>query len=271
MNTLKNHLILYDAECPMCRVYTKAFVSTGLLDANGRAAYQHTPEAACPMVDRQRAVDEIALVNKTTGEVSYGIHSLFKLFAIAIPALKPVFEFKPLIWLMSKVYAFISYNRRVIIPANSDQYIYQPTFKLNYRIAYLLFTWAVTAYILTTYAHLLYLLPAGASYCGYLICGGQLFFQGLIISMVSKDKTWSYLGNMMTISLAGALLLLPGLLIAACFSMPPLFYTGYFTAIAGLMLMEHIRRTKLLKLGRALTISWICYGLLVAAICFLIK
>jgi hypothetical protein len=272
MNTLKNYLILYDAECPMCSIYTKAFVNTGLLEQNGRAAYQEMPEAACPMVDRQRAVNEIALVNQTTGEVSYGIHSLFKIFAVAVPILKPVFEFSPLIWLMSKAYAFISYNRRVIIPAAGEYYAYQPTFKLNYRIAYLLFTWVLTACILTTYAHLMYgLLPVGTSYREYLICGGQILFQGLMISIIAKEKRWTYLGNMMTISFAGALLLLPGLVIANFISFPPIFYVCYFMGVAGLMFLEHIRRTKLLKLGWTLTISWACYRLLVLLLIFLNK
>jgi predicted DCC family thiol-disulfide oxidoreductase YuxK len=70
MKTLQNHLILYDAECPMCNLYTKAFVSSGLLGQDGRAAYQDVDNSVCPMVDRQRAVNEIALVNQTTGEVN---------------------------------------------------------------------------------------------------------------------------------------------------------------------------------------------------------
>ena len=272
MNTLKNHLILYDAECPMCSLYTKAFVNTGLLEESGRAAYQETPEAACPLIDRQRAVNEIALVNRATGEVSYGIRSLFKIFSVAIPAFKPVFEFAPLIWVMTRVYAFISYNRRVIIPAADEQYAYQPTFKLNYRIAYLLFTWAITGYILTAYVQLIDgLLPVGASYREYLVCGGQVFFQALVISIIAKTKKWAYLGNMMTISFAGALLLLPGLIIAACFNLPPLFYVCYFMGVAGLMLLEHIRRTRLLKLDWALTISWVSYRLLVLLLIFLTR
>jgi len=269
MNTLKNYLILYDAECPMCGLYTKAFVNAGLLEQEGRVAYQQTPETTCPMVDRQRAVNEIALVNKTTGEVDYGIRSLFRILATAMPVFKPVFAFKPFIWLMSKFYAFISYNRRVIIPAANEQYAYQPTFKLNYRIAYLVFTWALTAFILTAYVHLMYgLLPVGTCYREYLVCGGQLFFQGIVVSIIVKDKKWAYLGNMMTISFAGALLLLPGLVIAAFFTLPPLFYVAYFMCVAGLMLLEHIRRTKLLKLGWALTISWVCYRLMVLGIIF---
>lgn len=271
MNTLKNHLILFDAECPMCSLYTKAFVKTGLLEPDGRAAYQDAFET-CPMIDRQRAVNEIALINQTTGEVSYGIKSLFKLFAAAMPLLKPLLEYAPFIWLMSRVYAFISYNRRVIIPADSEQYLYQPTFKLSYRIAYLFFTWAFTAYILTAYVHLIYgLLPVGTIYREYLVCGGQVFFQGVIISIIANNKKWAYLGNMMTISFAGALLLLPGLILGAYFSIPPIYYVGYFMSVAGMMFLEHIRRTKLLKLGWALSISWACYRLLVLLLIFLVK
>ena len=260
MNTLKNYLILYDAECPMCSIYTKAFVNTGLIEQNGRASYQETPEATCPLVDRQRAVNEIALVNQTTGEVTYGIQSLFKVFAAAVPFLKPLFELKPFLWLMNKAYAFISYNRRVIIPAASEQYAYQPTFKLNYRVAYLLFTWALTAYILTAYVHLMYgLLPVGTGYREYLVCGGQIFFQGFIVSIIASAKKWAYLGNMMTISFAGGLLLLLMMSLSHFVKLSAIAYSVYFLAVAGLMFLEHIRRTKLLNLGYTLTITWVLY------------
>jgi predicted DCC family thiol-disulfide oxidoreductase YuxK len=274
MTTLNNYLILFDAECPLCRVYTRAMVTTGILEDKGRAAYQQTDAAACPMVDRQRAVNEIALVNQTTGEVTYGIESLFKVVGTVMPFLNPLFLFRPFVWLMSKVYAFISFNRRVIIPADTaaESYQFQPTFKLNYRVAYLLFTWAVTACILTVYVHLMYgLLPQGTAYREYLVCGGQMFFQGIMISFIAKDKFWAYLGNMMTISFAGALLLLPGFLLAKWFTLSPVFFVLYFLTVAGLMFLEHMRRTKLLKLGWALTISWACYRLMVLAFIFLVN
>lgn len=272
MKTLKDHLILFDAECPMCGLYTKAFVYAGLLDKNGRAAYQRYPAEACPLLDRQRAVNEIALVNQQTGEVTYGIHSLLKVFGTAMPLFKPVFEFVPLVWLLSKVYAFISYNRRVIIPAAADSFEYQPTFKLHYRIAYLLFSWIVTAYILSAYVHLLTgLLPQGTAYREYLISGVQLLYQGVAVCLIARDKAWAYLGNMMTISLAGALALTPGILIAHWLHIGPLFYTIYFMAVAGMMFLEHIRRTRLLNLGWALSINWAAYRAAVLLIILLIK
>src|ERR1700761_5494244 len=117
MKTLKDHLILYDAECPMCKVYTQAFTSTGMLDNDGRAPYQNLKGFFCPTVDRKRAVNEIALVNTKTGEVTYGIDSLFKVIGNACPIFKPLFACKPFGTAMRKLYAFISYNRKVIIPA----------------------------------------------------------------------------------------------------------------------------------------------------------
>lgn len=270
MKSLQNHIILYDAECPMCQLYTKAFTQSGMLDANGRASYQHMPQETCTLVDRQRAVNEIALVNTQTGEVDYGIDSLFKVFGNAWPKLKALFGFGPFIWLMRKVYAFISYNRRVIIPATHEQEGgIQPTFRLSYRLLYLVFTWLVVAVILTSYAaHLTPLVPLGSTYREYLICGGQILFQGIIISWYAPAKRWDYLGNMMTISLAGSFLLLPVLLLARFVALNPIVCTVCFMGVAGLMFLEHIRRTQLLKLGWLLTITWMIYRLLVLLLIF---
>jgi hypothetical protein len=156
MKTLKDHIILYDAECPMCSLYTSAFVSTGMLDSQGRAPYQDMPVFACPLVDRQRAVNEIALIDKTTGEVRYGIDSLFAVIGASFPFFKPLFKWQPFHWAMRKLYAFISYNRKVIIPApKAVSHGIQPSFKLHYRIAFLLFAAVVVGGILTAYAKLL--------------------------------------------------------------------------------------------------------------------
>ena len=273
MKTLENHIILFDGECPMCKAYTQAFVSSGMLGANGRAAYQNSMDDVCPVIDRQRAVNEIALINLENGEVTYGIQSLFLVIGNTCPVFKPLFDFKPFEWLMSKIYAFISYNRRVIIPSDTtgDSYPYQPTFKLHYRMAYLLFTWFCTGFILTRYAHLLTgVVPLGGPLREYFICGGQIIFQGIIISTYARSKVWNYLGNMMTISFAGSLLLLVQIVLHNWFSLPAMAFPLYFMAVAGLMFLEHIRRTKLLNLGWTLTITWALYraillvGILVA-------
>jgi len=259
MKTLKNHILLYDSECPMCSVYSHAFTTSGMLDTDGRAPYQKMPSIVCPVVDRQRAVNEIALVNTSTGEVSYGIHSLFKIIAHSFPALKPLFSWQPFVWLMTKLYAFISYNRKVIIPAPNNSPM-QPSFSLRHRMAWLLFSLLISGLILTRYARLLTgLIPGGGAYREYLICTGQLAFQGAIAVLLTRKHHvyWDYLGNMMTISLAGSLLLLPAL--AAHTILTPTLAALYFLFVAGCMLLEHIRRTKLLGLGWILSATWTAY------------
>jgi hypothetical protein len=269
MKTLKNHLILFDAECAMCRVYTKAFVKTSMLDGGGHAAYQNTLDFVCPVIDKQKAVDEIALVNLKNGEVTYGVKSLFKIIGHTCPFLNPLFSFSVFAWIMGKVYRFISYNRRVIIPAGKtgNAYAFQPAFKIHYRIAYLLFTWFGTGCTLTAYAHLLVpVVPLGNAYREYLICGGQIVFQGLVICCYAKDKLWSYLGNMMTISFAGSLLLIIATPVSHLLHWPAPIFTVYFIGVAGIMFLEHVRRTKLLGLGWVPTITWVLYRVVLLVI-----
>ena len=266
MKTLENHMILFDAECPMCKACTNAFVKTGMLDDNGRASYQDEMNTVCPLIDKQRAVNEIALVNLENGEVTYGVKSLFTIIGNACPVFGPLFSFSPFIWLMSKVYAFIAYNRRVIIPAGKigDRCIYQPAFKIHYRMAYLLFTWFCTGFILSRYAHLLVgMVPPGNQWREYFICGGQIIFQGIVISTFAKGELWNYLGNMMTISFAGSLLLLLPLITSIWVPIPTFYFAVYFIGVAALMFLEHIRRTKLLGLGWVMTVTWVLYRVMV--------
>jgi hypothetical protein len=183
--------------------------------------------AVCPLVDRQRAVNEIALVDTQTGEVSYGVESLFKVIGNSFPLFKPLFGFAPFVWLMKKVYAFISYNRRVIIPAGHDvQGAYNQALGWATASSTLhLPGWPWVA-VLTAYAHhLTPLVPIGDPLREYFICGGQVLFQGVVISLYAPAKRWEYLGNMMTISLAGALLLLPVLLLAEFITLTPIICT----------------------------------------------
>lgn len=238
-----------------------------MLDANGRKPYQEIPINICPYVDMKRAVNEIALVNTETGQVSYGVASIFKILGNTMPIFKPLFALQPFVCLMSKVYALVSYNRKVIIPAKAKANELLPDFKLHYRLIYLLLSWFIAAYILTNYAKVISPeIPFGNAYREYFICGGQILFQGLVCLLYRPAKTWDYLGNMMTISLAGSFLLLPMLWIGNALHLNTLLYIAYFLLVAGLMFLEHLRRSKILGLGLILSASWVIYRLGILAL-----
>jgi hypothetical protein len=268
MKTLSNHTIIYDDECPMCDLYTGAFVKTGMLDKKGRAPFSGASDLLMQTVDKKRACNEIALVDNASGEVTYGIESLFRIIANSAPFLKPLFNQGWFSLAMQKLYSFISYNRKVIIPGKTYEsgQVCTPSFNLTYRIAYIIMAWLVSSYILNHYSALLVpLVPASNFYREFMICGGQILFQAIIICILRKDRVIHYLGNMMTISLAGSLLLAIAIPLKM-FINEPLFFAGYFMIVVGLMFMEHLRRIKLLGIHAFATASWVLYRLLVLSL-----
>lgn len=266
MKNLEDHKILYDEVCPMCDFYSGAFVKTGMLPKDGRLPYQQLPEGMHSVVDCRRAVNEIALVNTKTGQVAYGVQSLFLILQHSFPVLKPLFRSKSFFWLADKAYKFVSYNRRLIMPAQVaiTSSLNEPAFHRAYRLLYLLLAWLFTATFLNQYSvHLQPLIPVGNFYREWLICGGQILWQSAILRIGNAGNRRDYLGNMMTISLVGALALLLVLAVGSFFSFGPHFYAGAFLFVAGLMLVEHMRRVKLLGLNWILTLSWAVYRLVV--------
>jgi len=265
MKILKNHTILYDEVCPMCNAYTGAFIKTGMLDKNGRESYQNMPPDLSVRIDCARAVNEIALIDRQTGEVHYGVKSLFIIIQNSFPVLRSLFNCRPFAWLMDKFYKFISYNRRVMMPSAKEiaGSMNDPSFNAKYRIAYLILTWIITGFILFNYSKLLEgVIPPGNFYREFLICGGQIFWQLLFVTLTNKHKSWDYLGTMMTVSFAGGLLLLIGLGISNFLSPSPFAFATYFAMVAGLMLLEHIRRTRILKLSWTLSLTWVLYRII---------
>lgn len=69
---------------------------------------------------------------------------------------------------------------------------------------------------------------------------------------------------MMTISLVGAIALGLFLVMGKLLALEsPFVYLGFFGAVVFCMLLEHLRRTRILALGNWLTASWILYRLVI--------
>jgi hypothetical protein len=256
VKTLSDHTLIYDNECPMCSLYTNAFVKTGMLDEQGRQCYSQN---LSHKIDLSRARNEIALVNRKTGEVIYGIDSLFKIVSNSITFLKPLFNSRVFRFLVSKFYSFISFNRKVIAPGKRFEAPGSciPDFHAGYRMAYIIFAWIVSSLIFWKYSLWI------SSTIGFLrvlaLAGIQIMLQFFTINLFRKDRAFHYLGNMMTISLAGAVALLPIINLNHFTSIPFWLVVGYFVLILTLMFFEHLRRLKLLELNRVLTFSWTLY------------
>jgi len=249
----------------MCKEYTKAFVKTGMLDKNGREAYTEAVNSNHPNIDWNRARNEIAMINKKDGKVTYGAESVLTIIGNSFPVFQPLFNLSLFKFLIKRLYFFISYNRKVVAPGKVFEgcNTCTPDMNYTYRWAYIVFAWLVTSVILVSYATLAVpLFPESGFAREFIVCGGQIIFQGAIVLMVRKERVIHYLGNVMTISLGGALLLAPMLLVSR-FIDSNLFFIGYFMIVVALMFFEHLRRMKILELPWLISATWVLYRFLV--------
>jgi predicted DCC family thiol-disulfide oxidoreductase YuxK len=268
MKTLTGYTLLYDAECPLCSGYTNAFVKTGMLDGKGRVPYQQLDPAWQPFVDTRRAVNEIALLNRQTGEVTYGVNSLVQVLQHSIPLFRILSRTPGFYWMATRAYRLISYNRRLIIPASHERSgSCPPAFHAGYRALFILLGCFFTAFILNRYSLLLQpYLEAGSFGRELLVCAGQLAWQGGIVFLLLRRRVADYLGNLITISIAGAVLLAVLLLVDTVVKVSALVALGWFGLVVTLMLLEHVRRVKLLRLTGWESVSWVVYRILVLLI-----
>lgn len=264
MKTLKNHTLIYDNECPMCNIYSKGFIKCGMLDENGREAFTDLSFKNKDLIDFNRAKNEIALVDHEKSKVIYGLDSLLLIIGNSFPVLEKTARIKPLYWFFKKLYSFVSYNRKQIIPSAKDRHeeACVPDFNLKYRLAYMAFVIFFSGYILSIFSPKLGLNLTQNFWRELAICSGQMIWQALFLKTYLKDKIWNYLGNMMTVSLIGTLLLIPALFLNINENVSVI----YFGTIVFIMLLEHLRRCRILKLNLLPTISWVVFRITVLVI-----
>src|SRR5687768_1351216 len=134
-----NKILIYDDNCPLCTWYTGIFVKCGLLPAEGRKAFSVIDPALFDKIDFAKSRNEIPLIDTPTGKVFYGIDSLLEILDQKIPLIKRICNFKPLKWLLHKLYRFISYNRKVVVARKCSNGAIDctPDFNYFYRILFM--------------------------------------------------------------------------------------------------------------------------------------
>jgi predicted DCC family thiol-disulfide oxidoreductase YuxK len=138
MKTLRHKIILYDDVCPLCKTYTKGFVSLGWLLPEHRIGFSEAPPALLGRIDLDRARHEIPLHDIESGETLYGKDALFYILGEALPLLKPLFRFPLFRAAVFGLYQLITYNRRVIAGSRKPERGFDcaPDFNVFYRVLY---------------------------------------------------------------------------------------------------------------------------------------
>jgi predicted DCC family thiol-disulfide oxidoreductase YuxK len=267
MKTLENNILIYDCECPMCNLYSGAFIKTGMLDQNGRMPYDQMTDTVKGLIDLDRSRNEIALVNTEKKEVLYGLDSLLHILGNRFPFIHTIFRFPPLYWLMKRCYSFISYNRKVIAPAKvlDAQGSCTPDYHIKYRWSFIILSSLLIAWILNLYFRNVSFIKDQPH--GFLIelafITNQLIIQGLLVAGIRENRAVHYLGHNSTVSLIGALLLLPAIWFSKLLlGISEYLYIAYFAIPVIVMFWQHVRRVRILALPYGITVSWILYRMI---------
>ena len=244
MKTLANQTLLYDEDCPLCRAYTSGFIKAGMLDENGKKSYCQLSDEEQKFIDVKRASNEIALVDNDNKTVIYGIDSLLKIIGYSFPWIAKIGNLKPIKIFLKKLYSFISYNRKVIIPGKINKEIRLqcvPNFNYKYRILYILFAVIVSSYLIKKY------IPTILVTKIIVILTLLISIQSILILKYSKDILLNYLGNFATSILFGSLLLVPILILKLFINLPSITFKIYSILIISVIIFDVFRRIQIIK------------------------
>ncbi len=266
METENQQVLIYDKDCPFCRWYTGMFVRTGLLTETGRLPYNEALDDPTLIFDPVVSRNKIALVDRNSGNVKYGIDSLLAVIGKRFKWIEKVGKFPLFYWPLFMLYNFISYNRKVIAPSKCDGSCNcAPDRSYFWRIVFIVFCGYIVNIATGLYfsIHLEKYFIGDPFYTDVVFFSAQIAFQFVVFKLLKQPNFYDYAGQVSFVSALGAFLLLffhyglnilqqigiqTEMLAPLCYGMVYMF-----------MLYEHMRRVKLLQLSGWLTISWIVF------------
>lgn len=276
MEQNKDFVLIYDADCPMCRWYTGEFVKHQLLSKNGREAYHQIGAYTQTKVDMQKAKNHIALLNKKTGQVTYGFDSLVAIVGARWQWIKTISTNKIIAPFFAAVYDFISYNRKVIAPSASRGYLdCIPEKNLVMRTIFIIICMLFVEitggiYFSTWFSEKTYY--SDLAMRESLLFVSQILFQGIMTFVFREKRVYDYLGHVAVVSAFGGLLLIP--LHAGLLYIQYLGLQIDFLSAAGLgavimaMFIEHKRRVNLMGYHKALSYTWVLFRIILFFVIF---
>ncbi len=271
---VKAQYLLYDENCPLCVWYTRLFVKYGFIQNETRISYQKAIASESLSFDEERAKSEIALV--TEGEsTTYGVDSMLKVMANRWSIVRTIGRFFPIYWMLQVLYRFISFNRKIIAPTIcKDNCSCTPKFHPFWRAMFIVFCGVMTYWLVGNYfnsALSVYLRNNKFSH-EFTLFAAQLLFQTAVFKLLKQHDLYTYLGHISFISLLGALALGGSQVVLATMSSfgleTALLAPVILGVVVSLMLIEHIRRVKLLGLSSWLTVSLLVFRILIYPIVF---
>ncbi len=249
-----NKVLIYDTDCPLCRVYTKGLVVAGALPNSARQSNASiTDEKLMHQLDPVRSKHEIPLLDLDTGETQYGVDAVLTLLSGTWPRFTRFVRETVLFELARKFYAFISYNRRIIVPATTERWHIMdltPDFNAVYRSIFL-----VLLYAALLVSHLA--IVGQVDLLGVGLLAAQVGWASVYIARHSTQtrlaNTLDYVGHLGMSILVGGILKATG----AALHVHELLLAG-----SAVMVWQHVVRLRVMQLPDYLNLPFVAFVLL---------
>lgn len=262
MKALPDKAIIYDSNCPMCSLYTGGFVKWGLLEKQNRISFDELDSTTLSgQLDLHQAKHQIPLIDLQGGKTIYGLDALLFIIGSKIPFIHCIFRFKPIYAFWAGLYDIVSYNRRIIVPANisTGQKDFAPDLSTKHRLFFIGISLLLSGLLFYKFGSSLNThlnIPRSSSQMIYIVTTGWLgqFFMGLVFS---KSQKLDFTGHLSVVLLIGALVLIPCMIADAVAGYQFMFIpvTGVLIS-STIMLWQHVIRIRHLRLSQSLTLSW---------------
>jgi predicted DCC family thiol-disulfide oxidoreductase YuxK len=243
---MKNKILVYDDNCPMCKWYSGLFVKYGFLQADARKPFSILDTTLLTKIDFDKSRNEIPLLDSKTGNVLYGIDALLEILDQKIPFIKYAGNLRPINWLLKKLYKLISYNRKVIVATKCSTGSIDCAPDINYRYR---FIFMFVCLLLNTFMlypiHFFVFLKRSFYHLNFYELQAAHFSLVIINCLIAfsfpKQKGVEYLGQVNMLALTAILSLTPLLFIQFVF-LEEWFAMLYLIGATAYIFKEYLRR-----------------------------
>lgn len=238
---MKPFLLIYDDRCPLCNWYSGLFTRVGWLPADGRKAFSSISDNEYPLLDISRGLQEIPLLDRSTGAFYYGLDALLLIIEQHHPGLVRPARFKPVYWFFKKLYKLVSFNRKVIVavPCGQGSFDCSPDFNIRYRSLFMFLLLLLNTMLLfPLQQHVFSSLPwykhslTGLQTAHFTMVGIHL----LIASLLGVKKGFEFLGQISMLALFTTLACMPLMLLTPWLKLTWIFNVWF--ALTGVLVFR---------------------------------
>jgi len=256
MTIMSNYIIIFDDQCGICNTGANVFTKLGVLKNEGVLPLSELTDSELTChVDPQKSCDEMAIVNKQTNEIHYGVDAYGMLIAEKYPKLSKIVHNSSFKSLLKPVYAFVASNRRIIAPINTQNASCDPTLKKGYRAMLMMLMVIFSVVVTFQKGEILKHTELFGFLNGFKLL--QVTVVGWVVTafLYRKNDKWDYWGHLSII--AGSAIFIQSLALIGYHYLPHVAWViGSMVLSDLLMMVMHYRRIKKMGHSQIYTLRW---------------